>query len=205
MLDKSVPFATLFMHRPAGTPIPEFPLPEGFRFVMFQDGDETDWARIETSVAEFDSEFEALMSFKKEYIPEVKELYRRLLFIETTDGKKVATANAWWSHVKCDRRAWIRSKKEKSTERRPFIHWVSVDPQYQGLGLGKAVTSRAMNILREIEGDVDMYLNTQTWSYKAIDIYRKCGFQPTDEAVLYDKKNKNDYAKAIKILSELKR
>ena len=191
MLDKSIPFAKLKMVRRAGTPVPVFPLPDGFKYVFFRDGDETDWARMETSVGEFDSEFAALLRFKEDFIPYTDELYRRLLFIETKDGKKVATANAWWSFVDDERRAWL--------------HWVSVEAGYQGLGLGKAIVSRVTQLLEEIEGDVDFYLSTQTWSYKAIDIYLKCGYEPTDEKILYGKHYKRDYKKAIKILGKLKR
>jgi len=191
MLDKTVPFANLKMVRKAGTPIPDFPLPEGFRFVFYTDGAEMDWARIETSVDEFDSEFAALLRFKEEFIPYKDELYRRCLFIETKDGEKIATANAWWSFVDDERRAWL--------------HWVSVAPGYQGLGLGKAVVSRVTQLLLEIEGDVDFFLSTQTWSYKAINIYKEFGYQPTDEKTLYLGRYKKDYKKAIKILDKLER
>ena len=177
------------MVRLAGTPIPDFPLPEGFKFVLYKDGDEMDWARIETTVDEFDSEFEALLFFKEEFMPYVDELYRRCLFIETEDGKKIATANAWWGFVEDERRAWL--------------HWVSVDNDYQGLGLGKAISSRATKLLEEIEGDVNFYLCTQTWSYKAIDIYKKIGFIPSDEKALYGKRYKGHYKKALKILDKL--
>ena len=188
MLDKSVPYAKLKMVHRAGTPVADFPLPEGYRFVLYKDGDDADWARIETSVDEFDSEFQALMLFKEQFIPESDELKRRLVFVETADGKKVATANAWWSFVDDKRRAWL--------------HWVSCDPCYQGLGLGKAITSHVTKLLKEIEGDVDCYLSTQTWSYKAIDIYLKCGYEPTDEKALYHGKQ-SDYKKALKIIEKL--
>jgi len=191
MLDKSIPYAKLMMVRKAGTPIPVFPLPDGFKYVFFEDGDDVDWARIETSVDEFNSEFAALLRFKEDFIPYTDELYRRLLFIETEDGKKIATANAWWSFVDYERRAWL--------------HWVSVEAGYQGLGLGKAIVSRITQLLEEIEGDVDFYLSTQTWSYKAIDIYKKCGYEPTNEKKLYLGKSRSDYKKAIKILGKLKR
>jgi len=189
MLDKTVPFAKIRMVRPAGTPIPDFPLPEGYRFVFYTDGAEKDWARIETSVGEFESEFAALMLFKEEFMPYVDELYRRCIFIETQDGKKVATSNAWWAFVDDERRAWL--------------HWVAVDAEYLGLGLGKAIVSKVTKLLEEIEGDVDFYLNTQTWSYKAINIYKKCGYIPTDEKILYGRKYRGHYKKAIKILEKL--
>ena len=189
MLDKSVPFAKIRMVRKAGTPVLDFPLPEGFRYTFFQDGNESDWARIEASVDEFDSEFAALLFFKEEFMPYKDELYRRCIFIETDDGKKVATSTAWWSFVEDDRRAWL--------------HWVSVDADYQGLGLGKAIVSKVTQLLEEIEGDVDFYLSTQTWSYKAINIYKYFGYIPTDEKALYPGKEKRDCKKAIKILEKL--
>ena len=189
MLDKSIPFAELFMCRKAGTPIPVFPLPEGFRYVFYCDGDERDWAKIETSVDEFDNEFSALLHFKEYFLPDAEELYRRCLFIETENGEKVATANAWWSYIE--------------DQRRPWLHWVSVDSRYLGLGLGKAIISRVTELLRELEGDTDFYLRTQTWSYKAISIYKKLGFKPTDEKILYGVELRNHYKKAMKVLKKI--
>ncbi|MDR2570146.1 MAG: GNAT family N-acetyltransferase [Oscillospiraceae bacterium] len=189
MLDKTVPFAKLKMVRRAGTPILDYPLPDGFKYTFFKDGNEADWARIETSVDEFDSEFAALLRFKNDFMPYVDELYRRCLFIEAENGEMVATANAWWSFVDDERRAWL--------------HWVSVAPGYQGLGLGKAIVSRVTQLLLEIEGDVDFFLSTQTWSYKAINIYKQFGYEPTDEKILYPKKYKRHYKKALKILKKL--
>lgn len=198
------------MHRAPGTPIPQYPLPPGFRFAMFRDGNETDWARIEASVGEFDSEFAALIYFKENYIPHSDELKRRLLFVETDDGLKVATANAWWSVITPPRRKWLprlfqMSHNETFEDRRAWLHWIAADPKYQGLGLGKAVVARALELMREIEGDVDMYLRTQTWSYKAINIYKKFGFEPTDEKKLYIYGNikPSAYKKALKILDRL--
>jgi len=190
MLDKRVPYVGLFMCRKAGTPIPSFPLPDGFRFVFYTDGDEAGWARIETSVLEFNSEFAALLHFKEKFIPYREELYRRCLFIENEAGEKVATATAWWSHV--------------DDERRPWLHWVGADPGYQGLGLGKAIVSRVTEALAEVEGDVAFYLQTQTWSYKAIGIYIACGYEPTDEKKLYRNK-KDNYKKALRILGQIPR
>ena len=190
MLDKSVPYAGLFMHRKAGTPIPSFPLPDGFSYVFFADGDERSWAKIETSVQEFNSEFAALLHFRENFIPHPKDLNSRCLFIENEAGEKVATATSWWSYV--DR------------ERRPWLHWVGTDPQYQGLGLGKAIISRATEVFVELEGDVEIFLKTQTWSYKAINIYLACGYEPTDEKTLY-RDRRDNCKKAMKILEQINR
>ena len=191
MLDKTLPFYRLYMRRKAGTPIPAYPLPEGYRFVYYKDGNEIDWARIEASVGEFESEFAALLRFKEEFMANEKadELYRRCLFIEDKKGVKIATANAWWTFIE--------------GERRPWVHWVSVAPGYQGLGLGKAITARVTQLMLELEGDVDIYLLTQTWSYKAINIYKQFGYEPTDEKILYGRKRRRHYKKALKILDKM--
>ena len=188
MLDKSVPYAGFYMQRAAGAPIASAPLPDGFVFAYFSGGDEESWARIETSVLEFDNEFAALMHFNESFMPFADELRRRCFFIETSDGTKVATATAWWRDI--------------DGERRPWLHWVAVVPQFQGQGLGKALVSRAMELMIELEGDVDIYLHTQTWSYKAIGIYKGNGFLPTNEKKLYKNRN-NNYRKALRILAKI--
>ena len=190
MLDKSVPYAGLFMRREAGTPLESAPLPDGYSFAFYSDGCAPDWARIETSVLEFSSEFAALMHFNEKFIPLADELGRRMLFIENSEGMKIATSTAWWSDIE--------------GERRPWLHWVAVEPGYQGLGLGKAVVSRVTELMLEIEGDVDFYLGTQTWSYKAVNIYKMFGFQPTNEKALYHARHDN-YRKALRILKRLER
>ena len=185
MLDKSLPYVGLYMRREAGSPLTAWPLPDGYSFAFFKDGDEAGWARIETSVLEFDTELAALKYFIERFLPYADELKHRCLFIENCDGEKIATATAWWGFTK--------------GQRRPWLHWVAVDPRYQGLGLGKAIISRATGLLNEIDGDVDYYLHTQTWSHKAIVIYKANGYMPTREKVLYKDKQDN-YRKALKIL-----
>ena len=190
MLDKTVPYVGLYMRRPPGGVIPPYLLPKGFGFTYYSDGDEADWARIESSVLEFDSEFAALMYFKENYIPFPDELYRRCIFIENTEGEKVATAMAWWSDIYGGRRPWL--------------HWIGVCPRYQGLGLGQAIIARVTELMIEIEGDVPVYLKTQTWSYKAISIYQKCGYMPCDEKLLYRSRSDN-CKKALRVLNRISR
>ena len=84
-------------------------------------------------------------------------------------------------------------------ERRPWVHWVAVNPEYQGLGLGKALISHVIEHMIKLEGDVDFYLHTQTWSYKAVDIYTLNGFQASEESQLY-KERRNNFKKAMRII-----
>ena len=185
MLDKSVPFVDVLMHRKAGAAIPVVEPSEGYRVVHYKEGDEAAWARIETSVLEFSNEQEALRCFRERYMPYAEELLRRCLFIETEDGEKVATATSWWSY--------------SGKRRDPWLHWVAVDPAHQNKGLGKAVVSAALRLTAEIEGDRDYYLHTQTWSHKAIGIYENMGFCITDTKNLGRYAN-DGYEDALRIL-----
>lgn len=184
MLDKSIKYYDIIMKRDAGSYVPCFELPEGFRFASFQKGDEKHWADIETSVQEFDSEAKALAYFNKEFRM-TKEMELRCFFIQNEMQEKIATFTVWWDYI--------------GKRRVPKVHWVSVRPECQGLGLGKTLVCEGMRRFIEIEGDVDIYLHTQTWSYKAINIYSKFGFYITDERGLGGCENL-DYNKALEII-----
>ena len=188
MLDKSVPYVDVLMHRKKGTPIVNIELPNEFKFSLFHSGDEKAWAKIETSVLEFPDELDALMYFQKNYLPFISELEKRCLFIENSEGEKIATSTAWWCY--------------SGIRRDPWLHWVSVKPQYQGLGLGKAIVSKITQMMIDIEGDRDFYLHTQTWSHKAVKIYELFGYSVTSEKNLFTYTNES-YERAIAILNGL--
>lgn len=189
MLDKSVPYFEILMRRAAGTAFtPCEQLPKDFKFQLFASGDEKSWAQIETSVLEFDSEIDALLYFQKEYMPYVKELERRCVFIENPQGEKIATATAFWTYT--------------GARRDPWLHWVAVNPKYQGIGLGKAIVSRVMAMMLEIEGDRDFYLHTQTWSHRAVALYKQFGYEPTGEPGLGGYANEK-CAEALELLDQI--
>lgn len=188
MLDKSIPYLDVLMHRKMGAPIPDYNLPVGFRFSYFKSGDEKAWAKIETSVLEFDDELDALIYFQKEYLSSLSEIERRCIFIETDKAEKVATATAWYAYT--------------GVRRDPWLYWIAVHPNYQGLGLGKALVSRIVQLMKEIEGDRDFYLHTQTWSHVAIRVYMKMGFLITDEKNLFVYAN-DKYPQNIELLKSV--
>lgn len=73
--------------------------------------------------------------------------------------------------------------------------------EYQGIGLGKALVSECLNRFLLLEGDREIFLHTQTWSYKAIGLYLKAGFEiVSDHSFAH---YKNDYDKALPILKTL--
>ncbi len=188
MLDKSVPYKHVLMRRPAGHPLPSWSLPDGYSFAFYQPGDERDWALIETSVLEFPHSVDALLYFQDDFRSYPHELGRRTLFVVAPDGTKVGTGSAWFGYT--------------GTRRDPWLDWIGVRPECQGLGLGKAIAARVLSLEIEIEGDRDVYLHTQTWSHKAIKIYQKIGFEITREKNLRGFAN-DDYDDAMAILNAI--
>lgn len=187
LLDKSIPYAELWMYRTRDLPINEYSLPEGFQFAFYQEGDEQHWAEIETSVSEFEDVAQALAYFERNYAPYPKALKERMLFVTNASGEKIATCSAWW-------------KETSNGERFPLLHWVAVKPEYQGKGIAKAMVSHTLVILEKLEhaSPLPIYLHTQTWSHPAIRLYQKLGFEITDRNL--DGSPNPDYEKAMTIL-----
>ena len=180
MLDKTLPYYNIIMKRLKGTPVPSFPCPDGFRFGSFLEGDEIAWAEMLASVGEFDTIEEALTCFRSEYLSEPEELRRRLLFVETCKGEKVGTLINWWNTT--------------DGHRDPSVHWVAVKAAYQGLGVGKALVYEGLHRMIALEGEQDFFLHTQTWSYKAITLYLKAGYQIVKDEAFGGYQNDHDLA-----------
>lgn len=178
MLQKSVPFKSIYMKIDAVEieKIQVSTLPVGYSYRFYQEGDQENWAKLETLVDEFATIEAARERFESEFLPSgdryqalaqkfaIAEniLDQRQVFIEAPNGEVVATATAWLAN--------------KFGEYQPILHWVSVHPDYQGLQLGKSVVAKAMSLFPKYESGKDVMLHTQTWSYPAIVLYHKLGF-----------------------------
>lgn len=151
--------------------IPVMSLPEGFKFVLFQDGDEKHWVDIEVSSGEFLSFDEGIEAFNYYYGHCYEELKKRCIFIENNEGEKVATATAFYA-------------EQPIGDISGYVHWVSVKKEYQGKGLSKPLVSKALLKMKEL-GHKGTFLHTQTHTWLAVKVYLDMGFVP----IL----NKNDY------------
>jgi ribosomal protein S18 acetylase RimI-like enzyme len=188
LLDKTIPYAEIWMYRSHELPVIEQILPEGYYFAFYQEGDEVAWAAIETAVSEFEDEAQALDYFKQKFIPYSDELKQRMLFVTNSSGEKMATCSAWW-------------KELPNGNRYPLVHWLAVKPDYQGKGIAKAIMSCTLNLLQNFETTAPIYLHTQTWSHVAIGLYQKLGFNILDKNI--DGSFNPDYKKTMAILDEL--
>ena len=163
-------------------------LPEGYYFRFYQPGDDKEWARLMTIVEEFDKEEDGLKSFTEHYMPYEEELKRRQVYICAPDGTPVATSMAWWF--------------EENGQRYGRLHWVCTDPSHQNKGLGRAVVTWAMKRIAELEPGLNVYLDTQTWSHKALGLYMRLGFHPVRDTHP-TLKHANEYSAAAEILKDV--
>ena len=164
-------------------------LPEGYYFRYYQnEADVKEWARLMTKVEEFKAEADGEAYFTKAFLPQEEELKQRQVYICAPDGTPVATSMAWFF--------------EENGVRYGRLHWVCTDPDQQNKGLGRAVVTWAMKRIAELEPGLNAYLDTQTWSHKALGLYMRLGFHPVRDThpVL---KHANEYSAAAEILKDV--
>ena len=184
MLDKSIEFHSIIMRHPNSKEIVEPSIPKGFSVRFYERGDEKYWALIQTAVQEFDSIDDALECFQH-YLHHEEELHRRQIYIvDNEKGVPVATATAWFS--------------EYGGKPIGVVHAFSCLPEYQSLGLGRIAAIYMMKCFHECMPDSEVWLDTQTWSYRAIGIYLELGFIPMKTAVYNEVPN--EFQEAVQVL-----
>src|SRR5699024_5066312 len=117
--------------------ITQYSLPAEFSIRMFEKDDESNWARIETSVGEFKNYKAPLERFIKEFEPYIDEMDRCCIFIENKHGDVIGTTTAWYRDL------------SGNGEISGRIYWVGIIPEYQGKKLSKPLLSAAMHILAD--------------------------------------------------------
>lgn len=163
MLDKSVPFIGVLMTKTDTFCYPRYALPEGFTFCGYHPGMEHAWAELMFSVEQTDTLEQAKDIFQREFLTSPLLLPEQCLFVLDSQGNTAAAASLWYGN--------------HFGKVLPRIHWVAAVPEYQGRGLVKALLTRLMDAYDDKENGGFLYLTTQTWSYKAINLYSKFGFQ----------------------------
>ena len=162
-IERTLKYVNLYLKHDLND-IKDYKLPEGYKFVLFKDGDEKDWCEIEKSSGEFLSFEEAMESFNHYYKAHYEELKRMCLFIENDKGEKVATSTAFYLD-------------EPENDITGNVHWVSVKKEYQGKGLSKPLISETLKLMKEL-GHKKTLLHTQTHTWLAAKVYLDMGFNP---------------------------
>ncbi|MGM9904214.1 MAG: GNAT family N-acetyltransferase [Enterococcus sp.] len=184
MLDKSVPYAEIWMSRPLDLSLPSYTLDTNYHFEMYRPGAEQDWACIETAVGEFESVGEAMDYFEKTFTPYPEELNKRMFFVVDQNNERVATCTAW--------------EKTRHGKKYPVFHWLAVKPEHQGKGIAKSLTIEVLRCFQKIANYGPVFLSTQTWSYPAVRLYQNLGFTFMTEK--FDGSINPDYQKAMDII-----
>ena len=115
---------------------------------------------LETSVGEFPDEAAARAYFERVYLPEAA---LQCLFVVTEQDEPVATATTW--------------TEEEASLRQLQLQWVAVEPAHQGRGLGRAIATAAVRRAVRLAPGEAILLHTQTWSHRALRLYRSLGFR----------------------------
>ena len=163
-IDRTLKYVDLYLVNNDLDNIREYKLPDGYRFVLFNDGDEKDWVEIEMSSGEFLTFDEGMEAFNHYYGNHYEELKKLCIFIENEKGEKVATSTAFY----------LENKVDDITGN---VHWVSVKKEYQGQHLSKPLICETLKQMRRL-GHKKTLLHTQTHTWLAVKVYLDMGFEP---------------------------
>lgn len=164
MLDFTLPYYGVLMVQEHPEEAPAAALPEGFSFRRWEPGLETEWAAL-MDRTEMMADYEAGLSyFRGEFLSRPEELPERMLFVCSPEGEMAGTASLWMGG--------------KLGPGRCRLHWVAVDPRFEGRGIAKAMIAELLSRRERLGGPEPLYLATQTWSWRAISLYTRFGFRP---------------------------
>lgn len=165
--------------------IPERPLPAGYSYAFYQDGDRDAWIDIEKSAREFSTVEEGERAWGRYYAGREEELKNRMVFVLNAEGKKVATATAFYDITGRD------------TSGSGWLHWVAVRREEQGRGLSKPLITHVLSIMRKM-GQTHAKIPTQTTTWVACKVYLDLGFRPIPKNLI----NSRDGWRIIRRLTE---
>lgn len=165
--------------------IPERPLPAGYSYAFYQDGDRDAWIDIEKSAREFSTVEEGERAWGRYYAGREEELKSRMVFVVNAAGEKVATATAFYDITGRD------------TSGSGWLHWVAVRREEQGKGLSKPLITHVLSIMRNM-GQTHAKIPTQTTTWVACKVYLDLGFRPIPKNLI----NSRDGWRIIRRLTE---
>lgn len=162
--DERIKYYELLLERDLDV-LPYVPLPKGYQFVFYKQGDRDTWIDIEKSAKEFLSYEQGLEAWNRYYGNHEHTLFNRMVFVENENGEKVATATAYYDITN-------RDKSDAG-----WLHWVAVRREYQGKGISKPLIAHVLRLMREL-GYAHAKIPTQTTTWLACKIYLDFGFVP---------------------------
>jgi GNAT superfamily N-acetyltransferase len=151
----------VFMIRPHLRDIPQVPFPEGFGIRAMRTDEGALWTDIERDA---EPHFPVGADvFHNEFGNYLQTTQWRSFIVTNAKGAGVGVVSAWFA-------------RDFKGEDYGMIHWIAIRQAYQGLGLGKAALSFALNQLSQWHERA--FLGTQTKRLPAIKMYLDFGFVP---------------------------
>ncbi len=151
----------VFMIRPHLRDIPQVPFPEGFGIRAMRLDESALWTDIQRDAEPHFPIADDL--FHSQFGDYLQATQWRSFIVTNEKGVGVGVVSAWFD-------------RNFKGEDYGMIHWIAIRPAYQGLGLGKAALSFALNQLSQWHERA--YLGTQTKRIPAITMYLTFGFVP---------------------------
>ncbi|MGL6066194.1 MAG: GNAT family N-acetyltransferase [Cetobacterium sp.] len=168
-MDRSVEKINLIMLK-ENIDFEEFPLLDGFKFIPYNPELQEKWVHIQLKSKHILEKEEGEKYFKEIFLKKEDCLKERMVFIENKKGDLVGTGAIWEGGYFSN----IKDIKYR-------LHWIAIDSEYSGMGLGKALVSKLLNVFKKQNLGNKIYISTQTCSYVAIKIYFKFGFLAYDD------------------------
>jgi len=154
---------SIAMMRESLDSIPQFALCEGYSCTWYEHGNDTAWVRINGAADVHNTITREL--FEREFGVDERMLHERMCFLrDDRSGRLIGTATAW-SNPDYRGASWGR------------LHWVAIEPEFQGRGLAKPMLTVVCNRLGDL-GHGQAYLVTATVRFPAIMLYWMFGFRP---------------------------
>lgn len=151
------------MTRPHFENISTYDMPQPFTLRKYQPGDEKAWLAIHIKADPFNTFNEE--SFYKAFDRDEQRWRENQFYICDPNGQPIGTATAW------------TVKKDEDATAQGLVHWVAIDPDYQGKGLAKPLMAAVCHRLKE-RGFDKAYLNTSSGRLPAVALYLAFGFIP---------------------------
>ncbi len=162
---EKIPDSNLFMYCETPNTAAFVPIPAGFAKVSFIPDRRDEWIALQCAHGK---EEPAYLSHVYDSTYAMHEnLFPTRWVLLTHGDKMVASCQLWEAYPGYE-----------------TIHWLAVDPAYEGRGLGRAVLSA---VLENHQGGV--WLHTQPASFKAIKLYTDFGFALLTEPVVGKREN----------------
>lgn len=163
MVDKSVPHGSVIMIKRDMTSYPRYEMPEGFFIRSYQEGDEKAWADIALEQFILENYDEAMNLYHTVFDEHPEWMDQCLFAVEEKTGKIAAMLTLWEGGI-------FDAPYKK-------VHWVATREEFRGKGIIKAMITYAMDLFHQLKSEGPCLLQTGTWNWQAIRIYKKFGFE----------------------------